>query len=126
MFQSLDLLQKLSLEGEEIISIKQNKCQQWIRKHFNEFICKSMVPAEAQSQWGDTQTDKLFVTIIWAVEETPTQTGEEFRETISVKAPEISAVPKPNYRITIHKDEGANRSKTKELVRSKQLRKKIL
>lgn len=32
-------------------------------KHFNEFICNTMVHAEAQSQWGYTDTDKLFVNI---------------------------------------------------------------
>lgn len=50
MFQSFDVPQKLSLEGDEIISIKQNKCQPWMPRHFNEFICKTMVHAEAQSQ----------------------------------------------------------------------------
>lgn len=29
-------------------------------KHFNEFICNTMVHAEAQSQWGYTHTDKVI------------------------------------------------------------------
>lgn len=33
-------------------------------KHFNEFICNIIVHAEAQSQWGYTHTDKLFVNIM--------------------------------------------------------------
>lgn len=37
---------------------------------------------------------KLFVNIIWTVQEIPSQAEEEFLKTKSVKAPEISAVPK--------------------------------
>lgn len=32
-------------------------------KYFNEFICNTMVYAEAQSQWGHIHADKLFVNI---------------------------------------------------------------